>query len=492
MILPSQSDLPAKPHDYTIVGSGFAGLYLAEALSQAGRRVLVLEQGPLDDPLNEGEGYYEIDVTGLPYLASSERLAAFGGTSGHWGGMSRPLAPSVFADRPHLQCRGWPIAHADYARHLDAAKRWLGHTYGADDPGYDEPSDGFLPGPTTNLAVHNFVRAKELRRLGAERRAWAETSDMVDVLASHRVTNMVLDASGSRVASIGIVNMRSRETAPRPVETLILATGGIENARLMLSSGRTLAPGNPFAGRYGRTGVGFMEHPKFDPLQVLLDESFPLADTTWTQGPRDILTLRAYSVAEQLLEAHGVPRFAVFFWGDAWDAAAPNGDIEALDLALHGRARAYRISRPSFAFEQTPRDTSYIALSDRTDRYGEPLARMHWTIEEDQMRVFWTTIRLFANLISQCGAVRTQLVTPTFEAFAEELPVLIQHHHMGATAMSHDARTGVVDTNCRVHDLANLYVAGSSVFPVSDYVNPTLNLVALAARLAHHLTGSGD
>jgi choline dehydrogenase-like flavoprotein len=43
-----------------------------------------------------------------------------------------------------------------------------------------------------------------------------------------------------------------------------------------------------------------------------------------------------------------------------------------------------------------------------------------------------------------------------------------------------------------VHDLDNLYVAGSSVFPAGDYVNPTLNLVALAVRLAHHLTGSGE
>ena len=42
----------------------------------------------------------------------------------------------------------------------------------------------------------------------------------------------------------------------------------------------------------------------------------------------------------------------------------------------------------------------------------------------------------------------------------------------------------VVDRNCRVHGIDNLYIAGSSVFPTSGYVNPTLTIVALALRLS--------
>jgi choline dehydrogenase-like flavoprotein len=60
-------------------------------------------------------------------------------------------------------------------------------------------------------------------------------------------------------------------------------------------------------------------------------------------------------------------------------------------------------------------------------------------------------------------------------------------HHMGTTRMHDDPRQGVVDANCRVHDLANLYVAGSSVFPTGGVANPTLTNVALAIRLADHL-----
>jgi choline dehydrogenase-like flavoprotein len=53
--------------------------------------------------------------------------------------------------------------------------------------------------------------------------------------------------------------------------------------------------------------------------------------------------------------------------------------------------------------------------------------------------------------------------------------------------MSDDPSKGVVDADCKVHGIANLYVAGSSVFPSSGHANPTLTIVALALRLAQHL-----
>jgi choline dehydrogenase-like flavoprotein len=58
---------------------------------------------------------------------------------------------------------------------------------------------------------------------------------------------------------------------------------------------------------------------------------------------------------------------------------------------------------------------------------------------------------------------------------------------MGTTRMSSDPTRGVVDADCRVHGYANLYIAGSSVFPTSGWANPTLTIIALAHRLAAHL-----
>ena len=60
-------------------------------------------------------------------------------------------------------------------------------------------------------------------------------------------------------------------------------------------------------------------------------------------------------------------------------------------------------------------------------------------------------------------------------------------HHMGALRMSAAPCDGIVDPNCKVHTVDNLFIAGSSVFPTSGHANPTLALVALALRLADHL-----
>ena len=60
-------------------------------------------------------------------------------------------------------------------------------------------------------------------------------------------------------------------------------------------------------------------------------------------------------------------------------------------------------------------------------------------------------------------------------------------HHIGTTRMSDDPKLGVVDSNCKVHGLDNLFIAGSGCFPTSGAANPTLTLVALSIRLSDHV-----
>jgi choline dehydrogenase-like flavoprotein len=60
-------------------------------------------------------------------------------------------------------------------------------------------------------------------------------------------------------------------------------------------------------------------------------------------------------------------------------------------------------------------------------------------------------------------------------------------HHIGTARMGDSAATGVVDSQCRVFGVNNLYLAGSAIFPTSSQANPTLTIVALALRLADHL-----
>ncbi|MEQ8952556.1 MAG: GMC family oxidoreductase, partial [Gammaproteobacteria bacterium] len=64
------------------------------------------------------------------------------------------------------------------------------------------------------------------------------------------------------------------------------------------------------------------------------------------------------------------------------------------------------------------------------------------------------------------------------------------YHHMGGTRMSDDPRLGVVDSNCRVHGMRNLFIAGSSIFTTGGYANPTMTIVAFSHRLGDHLASN--
>jgi len=90
----------------------------------------------------------------------------------------------------------------------------------------------------------------------------------------------------------------------------------------------------------------------------------------------------------------------------------------------------------------------------------------------------------------QLLAARTGMIRLLHTTRAEWLSVMDWgNHHMGTTRMHTDPRQGVVDANSRVHGVANLYVAGSSVFPTYGASNPTLNMIALTLRLADHIRG---
>ena len=139
--------------------------------------------------------------------------------------------------------------------------------------------------------------------------------------------------------------------------------------------------------------------------------------------------------------------------------------------------------------EQTPDPENRITLSGRKDRFGVPIPKAQWQVGELEMR----TISRFANIIHQQFS-KDQLPPPVLEEWVrkadfDKAEIIDMAHTAGTTRMSLDPSKGVVDQNCKVHNVEALYVAGASVFPTSGHANPTLMIVALALRLADHLQG---
>ena len=136
--------------------------------------------------------------------------------------------------------------------------------------------------------------------------------------------------------------------------------------------------------------------------------------------------------------------------------------------------------------QPVPNPESRVTLDRTTDTLGVPRAQLHWALSDVDRSTFDRALRLFGAEIGRLGLGRLRLDFDTTDpGWPEELRG--GYHQMGTTRMSNDPRTGVVDRECRVHGLANLYVAGSSVFPTGGDGAPTITIVALAIRLADHL-----
>jgi choline dehydrogenase-like flavoprotein len=139
-----------------------------------------------------------------------------------------------------------------------------------------------------------------------------------------------------------------------------------------------------------------------------------------------------------------------------------------------------------FIAEQTPNFHSRVFLGSERDALGVPYPVLDWRLASNDSEAVLRATQLLANQVGQAGLGRVALHFDSFDA----TPPNPHIHHMGTTRMSETESGGVVDRNCRVHGVSNLFIAGSSVFPTSGNVNPTLTLLALAFRTADHLKGA--
>ena len=125
-----------------------------------------------------------------------------------------------------------------------------------------------------------------------------------------------------------------------------------------------------------------------------------------------------------------------------------------------------------------------MTLDAATDALGCRKTHLHWKWRERDYTSVRRAQKLLADGLRAAGVGEFQI------ASEKGLPVLEAsglHHQMGTTRMHEDPAQGVVDADCRVHGVGNLFVAGYSVFPTGGYINPTLTVVAMSLRLADHV-----
>ena len=469
--------------DVCVLGAGAAGLTLALEWADAGLDVLLLEAGGWG-PTVAGQDAYRGELartyggTSLDYLHEG-RLRCFGGSTGHWVGWCRPLEDDDFQPRPWVPRSGWPLDPADlaeaYARACEIVeippfRGALGVRNGLDLEGVETRMFHFSP-PT------RFGRTYRPAMLARE-----------DVRLALNTAAVNLSASGRRVTAV-----EARTAAQRALRVearaVVLAMGGIENPRLLLSSDRDhpggLGNANDLVGRC------FMDHLHLDRAGRVLLSAPPAT------GPlaQDAFFLRRDDPAvggrtEGVLMLPGARRAAERLRSGHVEIRDPGGwlpedplDEALIDLLAAGGEAPVR-GWLTVTGEPTPRLDSRVTLAGSRDALGMRRVRLDWRPDPEDGRSILATLRAVADALGAAGAGRVQL------RLREDAPwsrLRGGNHHMGTTRMSADPRAGVVDADGRVHGLDNLFVAGSSVFPTAGSVNPTLTIVALAVRLAAHL-----
>ncbi|MGA9378640.1 MAG: GMC family oxidoreductase [Phormidium sp.] len=521
-----------------IVGAGPAGITLALEFANQNFPVCLVESGGFDYD-EETQSLLEGVVVGDPYPRLEEgRRRQFGGASHWWGAPNShkdsgfrciPLDPIDFEQRDWLPYSGWAIARSDLDPYYERAHRicQIGpYTYEPED--WEDQRAVRLPFKSDRMTTRISQFGSKTPFTDQYRQTIKQSRNITTLLYAN-VVELETDESTKAVTRLRIACLSNKQIWLK-AKVVILATGGLENARLLLASNRQQSVGlgnqNDLVGRY------FMDRPiisaRLIPFEPKLFDLTALYDIYTVRGvpimgwvklteevirrerllnngaqlfPRPLpqqreaaLALRSLvssirdgkslqDLSEYLKTAlRGVDYIAAAgFWAavrklPSWQG----GDWSYLPY----EKRRFSEFEIFYQMEQAPDPNNRVMLSSECDRLGQPKTEVHWRLNRIDIENARRVQEIWAEEFAKAGYGR-------FEFAGEGEPLKFEkeamHHHMGTTRMHVNPKQGVVDANCQVHGIPNLFIASCSVFPTAGYANPTLTILALSIKVADHV-----
>lgn len=508
--------------DICIVGTGPSGYTLAKRLSGSGLHVVVLESGGLKFS-HKAQSLSRGAIVGVPYEPLHIcRVRRLGGSTGRrgWGAWCKTLWPEDFETRTFIPDSGWPVTFDEMVPYYRRAFETCGFTGLDSERWFDKPLK-----PNQDVAVENAFLAplKDFSQGWAKLRE--EDPKNLTLIYNATVTELLTETTENVVSSVEVSN--GSNTFRVTPKVLVLATGGIENARLLLLSDRThtkgIGNGNDLVGRY------FMEHPRFrwghitttgNPDDVLsLDPSDINRNGTEFPADLEMRLAKGLVVSRQRRELEGllasrtwlqpVPQGGegdgartlreMGFWvakgrrpphlGRSMSRIVRHPIDASKALYFYKGPASRRLQTRHFCFnsifEQAPHRDSRVTLSRRTDPLKRRKVSLDWRIDP----LTWHTVsRTQAILAEHFKRQGHRVAFDDWKANSNSPPnPSWVRHHMGTTRMNDSPSQGVVDRQCRVHGMENLFIAGTSVFPTGGNDMITLTAIALAHRLADRI-----
>jgi choline dehydrogenase-like flavoprotein len=511
--------------DVCIIGTGPAGITIARELSGTPLRVTLLESGGTERQ-EASDALNDIESCGWPRVMDqwAVRNRMVGGSSNTWSGRCAPFDEIDMQRRSWVPYSGWPFKIGDLASYIDRSAKHLGLGVGngiTDDriwalTGQPRRSTGPDPDPDKLLPMFWQYSRDTVNHYDNTRFAHFTDTLGPNITIVTNATALRINATES-AAAVESVEFASADGRPwsLPASIIVLCAGGIENARLLLSSDNVAPHGlgndRDLVGRF------LMDHLR-GPIA-----KFPL------RGASAVLnqfgTFKSPAAGGNIFQPglrlspaiqHAEGLLSCSAWvheyiaaDDPWEmlihflrrepGARPDfrSMLANSGLVIYGlkehfishRALPRKLAEVALEAmcEQVPNPDSRITLSSRRDRLGLRISRIDWRVSEEEARTMRRMAELMVNQFSLMG-----IEPPGLEEWVRDgdmIPHTFQDvaHPTGTTRMADDPAQGVVDAQCQVHGVHGLFIGGSSVFPTAGHANPTQLIVALAVRLADTL-----
>ena len=517
--------------DICIIGSGVAGSILAKELIKTKNRITLIESGDLK-PNELAQSLNQVTHVGVPFRKNfHNRVRQYGGACNIWPGRMMVYDRDDVVGRTWINESSWDIDYDDLNYYLNLT----GEKFGIPNMDYIKPefwNNKFSH--TEKLLFNNeylkptvALWAKNIPRFGSTSNFYKNLikADNLIIYTNATATEIELNEPKTKVSKVKLLNYKKCNFEVRS-KLFIMACGGLENARLLLLSNKQNI--NGIGNNFDNVGRYFMEHPKVVYGQINFNEKinldrligFPfeygkckIGIKISNKAQRKFGLLNSYLCLEPIvpsamknayLQSINIVKRIMKkgYSGDRLDftkkiAYIPNViyELPPKEIMPHQMfVFSYYLKqilrqniKNKFQIinycEQEPNPNSRLYLSSEKDYFGKNKLIVDWKVGKREI----DSLEFLHNKLDE------QLIEHKIGTFNErinkETPIAFSDssHHLGVTRMNNDYKKGVVDNHCKVHGISNLYILGSSIFPVSGHANPTFTIVAMSLRLADHL-----
>ena len=493
--------------DICIIGTGIAASSLAIELLNSKFSFVMIEAGSLDGNANK---LIQNEICGREFEARLDDLNSknttsieVGGTSSLWHGVLAPLDEIDFQKRVWINNSGWPINYDDLKPYYLKACKILKLF------NYEFFNIKKLPHKLYKILTsinfnQNILDNKIFQRpMPVTRFKKILLSKLKESKNQHLIFNAAaLECVHSESGSVQKIICGSEDGEKFSIfaKKFVVCAGALETPRILLNS----KINNNNIGKY------LMDHPMGSICQIQFNKKQKPDLFNYYHYSNELMIKFGFTFTADIQKKFQLPNHC--FYTKASFIRGINFNSEKVLLSLldlrHGKislknilnvlmhpllvcsfiAEKLRLNVKYadllFISEQLPNPESKITLSDKTDNFGYPIARIDWNVSKKDSQSIYNSINALQSHIlniKDINFVKEKINLNWSKVFRSA------SHHLGTARMSDTDETGVVDRNLKVFNFDNLFICDGSVFPTSGNANCSLTISALACRLADYL-----